>query len=49
MRQVFSNVDRGALARKRDVGYIYQSDKMKALQKEAAELEVPFPFPPARS
>ncbi len=32
------------LARKRDVGFIYHHSKMRELQKEAAELEVPFPF-----
>eukprot|EP00798_Chlamydomonas_sp_ICE-L_P028098 gene28098-31206_t len=39
MVRVFSNVDRGALARKRDVGFIYHNNRMKELQKEAAELE----------
>ncbi len=43
--QVTSNVDRGPLARKRDVGFIYHGEKMRELQKQAAELEVPFPFP----
>ncbi len=43
--QVTSNVDRGPLARKRDVGFIYHNNKMKELQKQAAELEIPFPFP----
>lgn len=43
--QVASNVDRGPLARKRDVGFIYHNHKMRELQREAAELEVPFPFP----
>eukprot|EP00955_Chlamydomonas_euryale_P035889 350255-Chlamydomonas_euryale.AAC.45 len=41
---VASNVDRGPLARKRDVGFIYHTNKMKELQKQAAELEVEFPF-----
>ena len=43
--QVTSNVDRGPLARKRDVGFIYHNNKMRELQKQAAELEVPFPYP----
>lgn len=43
--RVASNVDRGPLARKRDVGMIYHNNKLRELQKEAAELEVPFPFP----
>ena len=43
--QVTSNVDRGPLARKRDVGFIYHTNKMRDLQRQAAELEVPFPFP----
>ena len=43
--QVTSNVDRGPLARKRDVGFIYHTNKMRELQKQAAELEVEFPFP----
>jgi len=44
MVRVASNVDRGPLARKRDVGFIYHTNKMKELQKQAAELEVEFPF-----
>lgn len=32
--QVSSNVDRGPLARKRDVGFIYHTDKMRNLQKQ---------------
>ena len=36
------------MARKRDVGFIYHNNKMAELQKEAAELEVPFPFPAPR-
>ncbi|KAF5836987.1 putative NADH:ubiquinone oxidoreductase 17.8 kDa subunit precursor [Dunaliella salina] len=42
--RVSSNVDRGPLARKRDVAFIYHTNKMNELQKQAAELEVPFPF-----
>eukprot|EP00199_Chlamydomonas_sp_CCMP681_P004821 CAMPEP_0119109470 /NCGR_PEP_ID=MMETSP1180-20130426/17924_1 /TAXON_ID=3052 ORGANISM="Chlamydomonas cf sp, Strain CCMP681" /NCGR_SAMPLE_ID=MMETSP1180 /ASSEMBLY_ACC=CAM_ASM_000741 /LENGTH=144 /DNA_ID=CAMNT_0007095227 /DNA_START=59 /DNA_END=493 /DNA_ORIENTATION=+ len=42
--RVSSNVDRGPLARKRDVGFIYHTAKMQELHKQAAELEVPFPF-----
>ncbi len=42
--QVASNVDRGPLARKRDVGFIYHHSRMQELQKQAAELEVEFPF-----
>mmetsp|Transcript_14059 Transcript_14059/g.30448 ORF Transcript_14059/g.30448 Transcript_14059/m.30448 type:complete len:144 (-) Transcript_14059:538-969(-) len=49
MVRVASNVDRGAMARKRDVGFIYHNHRMRELQKQAAELEVPFPFPPPRS
>lgn len=41
-----SNVDRGPLARKRDVGFIYQSQKLRELQKAAADLEIENPFPP---
>jgi hypothetical protein len=41
--QVSSNVDRGPLARKRDVGFIYHQANMRELQKQAAELEVPLP------
>lgn len=44
-RQVASNVDRGSLARKRDVGMVIHNQRLRDLQKEAAELEVPFPFP----
>ncbi len=43
--QVTSNVDRGPLARKRDVGFIYHTNKMRELQRQAAELEVEFPYP----
>lgn len=42
--QVSSNVDRGPLARKRDVGFIYHNARMRELQQQAAELEVEFPF-----
>jgi hypothetical protein len=37
-------VDRGPLARKRDVGFVYHTAKMAELQKQAAELEVPYPY-----
>lgn len=43
--RVSSNVDRGPLARKRDVGMIYHNNRLRELQKEAAELEVEFPYP----
>lgn len=42
--RVSSNVDRGPVARKRDVGFIYHTAKLRDLQKQAAELEVEFPF-----
>lgn len=42
--QVASNVDKGPLARKRDVGFIYHQAKLRDLQQQAAELEVQFPF-----
>lgn len=42
--RVSSNVDRGPLARKRDVGFIYHHNRMRELQAQAAELEVEFPF-----
>ncbi|KAJ9527886.1 hypothetical protein QJQ45_005537 [Haematococcus lacustris] len=42
--KVSSNVDRGPLARKRDVGFIYQAARMRELHQQAAELEVPFPY-----
>ncbi|KAJ9528249.1 hypothetical protein QJQ45_014232 [Haematococcus lacustris] len=42
--RVSSNVDRGPLARKRDVGFIYQAARMRELHQQAAELEVPFPY-----
>ncbi|GAX82302.1 hypothetical protein CEUSTIGMA_g9731.t1 [Chlamydomonas eustigma] len=45
MVRVTSNVDRGPLAKKRDVGFIYHTNKMKDLQRQAEELEVPFPYP----
>lgn len=37
-------MDRGPIARKRDVGFIYHTAKLRDLQKQAAELEVEFPF-----
>lgn len=43
--QVSSNVDRGPLARKRDVGMVLHNQRLRDLHREAAELEVPFPFP----
>lgn len=42
--RVASNVDRGPLARKRDVGFVYHHTRLQELQKQAAELEVEFPF-----
>lgn len=44
--RVASNVDRGPLTRKRDVGFIYQTEKLRQLQQAAAELEIENPFPP---
>ncbi|KAG2487597.1 hypothetical protein HYH03_013875 [Edaphochlamys debaryana] len=43
--RVSSNVDRGPLARKRDVGFIYHNNKLRELQAAAAELEIENPFP----
>ncbi|KAG2427019.1 hypothetical protein HYH02_014665 [Chlamydomonas schloesseri] len=43
--RVASNVDRGPLARKRDVGFIYHNNKLRELQQQAAELEIENPFP----
>ncbi len=43
--QVSSNVDRGPLARKRDVGFIYHNNRLRELQQQAAELEIENPFP----
>lgn len=40
-----SNVDRGPLARKRDVGFIYHNNRLRELQQQAAELEIENPFP----
>jgi len=34
--QVSSNVDRGPLARKRDVAFIYHTNKMNDLQKQVS-------------
>ncbi|MEW5302915.1 MAG: hypothetical protein WDW36_005653 [Sanguina aurantia] len=46
--RVASNVDRGPLARKRDVNFIYTAHKLKTLAEEAAELGVENPYrPPA--
>lgn len=36
-------MDRGPLARKRDVAFIYHTNKMNELQQQAAELEVGAP------
>lgn len=43
--RVSSNVDRGPLARKRDVGFIYHNNRLREMQKDAAELELEFPYP----
>ncbi len=40
-----SNVDRGPLARKRDVGFIYHNNRLREMQKDATELELEFPYP----
>lgn len=42
--RVSSNVDRGPLARKRDVGFIYHTNKMRELQEEADKHNVEWPF-----
>lgn len=42
--RVSSNVDRGPLARKRDVGFIYHTARLRDLQEQATALEVEFPF-----
>jgi hypothetical protein len=42
--RVSSNVDRGPLARKRDVGFVYHHAHNRELQKQAEELGVEFPF-----
>lgn len=44
--QVSSNVDRGPLARKRDVGFVYHNNRLRELQQQAAELEIENPYPP---
>lgn len=46
--QVASNVDRGPLARKRDVNFVYTAHKLKMLAEESAELGIENPYrPPA--
>lgn len=40
--RVASNVDRGPLARKRDVAFVYTIDRLKTMQRECAELEIPY-------
>ncbi|GLI59928.1 hypothetical protein VaNZ11_001975 [Volvox africanus] len=44
--RVSSNVDRGPLARKRDVGFVYHNNRLRELQQQAAELEIENPYPP---
>jgi hypothetical protein len=42
--RVASNVDRGPLARKRDVGFIYHHEANRQLQREAEAAGIEFPF-----
>nr|7AR9_p Chain p, PDSW [Polytomella sp. Pringsheim 198.80]7ARD_p Chain p, PDSW [Polytomella sp. Pringsheim 198.80] len=45
--RVASNLERGPNARKRDVGFIYQNNKLRELEKDAKELGLNNPFPPS--